>query len=442
MFLDTRPNFPMSPLMIFVFKGQADVAALRQAFNETLQYEPLFCSVVTKINGRWCWTQTPKLPEMQCSEIKIANCESGSAENVFFDLQQQTGVCCIYRETENGFVIELSVHHSICDGMGTMRFFGNWLARYAQLVGDTQDIETHYPKPERIRDRENLHIELPHPISKWTTAKSSIKYAGQWFLKRPARLCALPETKSDDKTTSKTINKTAMCFWQQLPEEFTVAYSNAAMRSNVTVNTLFLANYYNVLYDWFVNCYGLISPKTMFRVLVPTNLRKEEHQDIPAANILGYVFLDYYANDCRDTEMLCADLQNRITFVKNWSVGAVFLSGTEFVRKIPFGLRFAASSLFCHSTSVFSNIGSPCRYLLQKQFRNTETIQVGDVQLIQILGSPPVRPHTPFSTGLIQQNNQWTLTVSADGQIMNENNTRTFLSMLIARFKTTAEIEH
>jgi hypothetical protein len=85
---------------------------------------------------------------------------------------------------------------------------------------------------------------------------------------------------------------------------------------------------------------------------------------------------------------------------------------------------------------VFSNIGSPCKFLLQKRFRDEATIRVGAAQLIQILGSPPVRPQTPFSTGFVLQNNRWTLTVSADMQTMNEHNVRTFLDMLTARLNT------
>ncbi|MDR1963362.1 MAG: hypothetical protein LBQ50_06255 [Planctomycetaceae bacterium] len=443
MFRDDRPEYPMTMATTLFFRGKVDVGLLSQAFDETIASEPLYRSIVCKKKRRWYWIPSQNVPVLQqCEALQQPRGDSGIDPLVSFNLRHSPGVLCEYRAIPNGFVIRLHVHHAICDGLATMRFIGNWFARYGELIGDTENLSSCFSDPNLLLQRENLQIILPHPLSRRTIAQSFYREVSHWLLRYPCRLKSLSNPISainSPDSFSEVAKKGTSLFWTRLPEEFFDAYRCAAKKRAVSINTLFLGDYFQVLRQWLETTAGKQFDKKWIRVLMPTNLRKSCHNGIPAANMLGYVFLDRQMKDCSQPESLYTGIQNDVEMVKTWSMGAMFLSGVKMARQIPGGLTWTTSKYFCHATSIFSNIGCPCKILSQKRFHLAGTIRVGDAELVQLTGGPPVRPHSPLSGGLLLQGRFWTLSVVADLNRFPVADVIHFRNLLIDRFNQTAQ---
>ena len=414
---DERPGYPMTMPHVFMFRGNVDFHALEEAFNKVIFLEPMLCALVQQRNGRPHWTAAPEPPRLI---TETATMTDGMEQIVSLDLTKRPGVHCCYFSTPEGFAIRLQIHHAVCDGLGTLSFFGNWMAEYARLIGDDAGLTASPAIPERIKERTNFHIEQPHSLSRWTMTQSFLKQLYIWF-GRPVH--KIP-SQGIIKESSSSPNKNPVLFWKSIPNESIVRLRQKAQSWGVLLNSYLTGLYFQHLHHWI----GMQkeSDRRWLRLLVPTNLRKPVHFDLPAANMIGYAFLDRRASECTDSETFYQSIDKAIAFIKKWSMGSMFMSGLGIVRRIPFALPLILSSRRCLATSVFSNIGNPCKILPYQRFRDSGTIEVGGAKLYRMIGAPPIRPNTPFCGGVIQQNEETTLSIIADVPTMGLENCRKF----------------
>lgn len=418
MFRDNHPGYTMMMPLTLYFKGSADLDALRVSFQETAGPEPLFRAAVKREKGRWNWCDTGETPALLPDHDGVfdGTRRSGVESIAPSELEYRPGVHCRYTPVEDGLVVRFQVHHAVCDGLSTILFLGNWFARYGRLIGDTDGLNVFPPDPERLRERTDLRIAYPHPLPRRTVLYSILREAGLWGGRRPIRL-------RSDATNGQDESGLPRLLWNRLSPELSGALSETAKQLNVSLNTFFIVEYFRFLKNWIRSTD--VHRGKWIRLLVPTNLRKKEHRGIPASNMLGYAFLDRRLRDDFDAPDLYRRTQETVDLIKTWSMGAMFLAGVDICRRIPFGFPAVLSKRFCHSTSIFSNIGNPCRILPQDRFRESGTIRVGRLELRQLIGAPPVRPNTPVSCGLIRHGDELTLSHIVDvGEFGLENGKR------------------
>jgi hypothetical protein len=298
------------------------------------------------------------------------------------------------------------------------------MAEYARLIGDDAGLTATPTIPARIKERTNFHIKQPRSLSQWTITKSFLKQLYIWF-GRPVH--KLPS--QDIKGASPSENPVLL--WKSIPNEDIIRLRQRAQSLGVSLNTYLTGLYFQHLRNWIGT--QKESDRRWLRLLVPTNLRKPVHFDLPAANMIGYAFLDRLASECTDSEDFYQSIDKAIDFIKKWSMGAMFMSGLEIVRRIPFAFPLILSSRRCLATSVFSNIGNPCKMLPYPRFRESGTIEVGGAKLYRMIGAPPVRPNTPFCGGVIQQNEETTLSMIVDSPKMGLEHCRKFYEDFIDR---------
>ena len=433
---DSRLGYNMTMPLLFMFRGGVDLCALEKAFNTAVLHEPLFCAVVRRRNNRYCWTHAPESPRLITEtdgEILDPSASEGIEQIATLDITKTAGVHCRYIPMTDGFALRLHVHHAVCDGLGTILFLGNWMAEYARLVGDDTDFTVTHPLPERITSRTELHIEFPHPLSGWTITKSFLRELRHWFCRPVCRLT--PQNGID------TGSETAKCgdpvlLWKTITNADTIRLRRKARTFGVSLNSYLTGLYFQHLCDWLD--VKRKSERHWVRLLIPTNLRKPIHCDIPASNMLGYAFLDRRASECVDSEFFYQAIDGDIDITKKWSMGAMFITGVDMVRRIPFAFPMILSSKNCLATSVFSNIGNPCKMLPYQRFRDSGTIEAGGAKLHRIIGAPPVRPNTPFCSGVIQQNDGTTLSMIVDTPQFGLENCREFHKKFIDRILESA----
>ncbi|MDR0328740.1 MAG: hypothetical protein LBI05_10640 [Planctomycetaceae bacterium] len=426
---DERPGYPMTMPLLFMFRGNADVQALESAFHEAVLHEPLFCATSQQRNGSFYWTAASEPPHIIMETEAIAD---GVEQIVPLDITHQPGIHCRYIPTPEGFAIRLQIHHAICDGLGTILFLGNWMAEYARLVGDDAGLTVNHPLPERIKARTDLQIEHPHPLSRWTLIKSFMRQFYIWFGRSVHKISA----HNVNHHAAQNRIENPVLLWRSISQADIVRLRQKARDWGVSLNSYLTGLYFQHLCQWLDA--SKESDRRWLRLLVPTNLRKPVHFDIPASNMIGYAFFDRRASECRDSQEFYQSIDNAIDRIKKWSMGAMFMSVLEIIRRIPFALPLILSSRNCLATSVFSNIGNPCKMLPHQRFRESGTIEVGGVKLYRIIGAPPIRPNTPFCVGVIQQSEETTISMIVDSSRLGLENCREFHESFIEKLLNTS----
>lgn len=340
-------------------------------------------------------------------------------------------------ERGNGeFAIFVSIHHAVTDGIGITRFMGSWFAVYRRFRAGRNDVADILPDPALFSARENLHFTPPEPVSFWNLVRGTATEIYKWFRRRPipltplARLTPASESRRPipkNDVAFETLNQTVaansppsplpVLYWMILPAAYIQYYKQHSKAEKQSVNTLILTDFYFALQQWTQKRRGdkPFGKNRYFRILIPTSLRRPEHARLPMANLLGYVFLDYPPKNSEMKQDITRQTGDMISFVQKWASGAIFLEGVRFFRRIPFLLFLITSRLFCHCSIVFSNPGMICRFLEQPEFQEKKTIRIdGELELIHIIGVPPVRQNTPVSIGVVSCGDETALSFCVD----------------------------
>ena len=408
---DDRPGYPMTMPLVLMFRGKVDIGILKEAFHNTIVREPLFCAVVQRNKNRHYWVPAPALPQFVTEPNSII--EEGVERIIPLDVAKNPGVHCCYTPLHDGFALRLQVHHAVCDGLGSILFMGNWMAEYARLIGDDPLMAANPVVPIRIQARTNFHADLPHTPARWKIVRSFIRELSHWFGRPLYRLSPMDDPNTDSphgRFGNTDVNPVLL--WKTITGADLARIRQKSQSLGVSLNSYLTGQYYLYL----CNRLGAnkISDRQWIRLLIPTNLRKPVHFDIPASNMIGYAFLDRRISECIDSETFYQNIDHTINIIKKWEMGTMFISVIEILRRIPFALPMILSSQNCLSTSVFSNIGNPCKILPYRRFQESGTIEAGEAKLYRIIGAPPIRPGTPICCGLIRQNDELTLSMIVD----------------------------
>ncbi len=441
MIRDERHDFPMKQEMLWRFKGSFDPELLTRAFWTAAAVEPLCNATVRQRWGRYYWDLDSKTQP----EFKIINKEdnnfapprSGHIRLSKTDITKQPGVCVRVERENGGFTVFTSIHHAVTDGIGITRFIGNWFAVYRRFREGTNDVTDLLPDPALFFERENLHFTPPEPVSPWNLLRGTVKEVCKWFCRRPIPLAPLarreptrenlrpffngrdssfepPERAVGDESQFSPL---PVLYWTILPASFLDRYKRRSVAENQSLNTLITTDMYSALQQWVQKRKGKTKfrKNTFFRFLIPMSVRSPEHSRLPMVNLLGYVFLDFPPVPDKTKQEVAVEIGETVRFAHKWLSGAIFLEGVRFFRHIPLFLSFVTSRLFCHCSVVFSNPGVLGRFFEFPPFREAKTIRInGELELIQVVGAPPVRPNTPVSVGLICTGEETTLSVCLD----------------------------
>jgi hypothetical protein len=476
MFLDANRGYPMVVPVTLVFKGNVNFELLSAAFDEAMLHEPLFNAVVQHERHQLCWVDSGQLPSLEfVTENPIApdsNHGIDDFHNISIDKNNQsetgnqTGFRCSFTPTNGGFVIRIRVHHSISDGMAILFFIANWFAKYGELINDTDDLETCYPNPIKIKERENMLIKLPYQVSKLSSAFSFYRAVWDWFTRYLCRIRnwnpqlvaeyehflsnwnfdnlhstnPIPNTNNSSCNNS---NSNSKMFWSRLPNDLNNAIQNKIHEIKVGWSPFILAEYFKFVRQWMENTneMPLCEKRNWIRILYPMNFRLSAHRSIPASNILGFAFIDrrFEHDFCNDK--FYYEMHDELKHITNWSMGSMFLRGIGLCRRIPFLLPYIMLPQHCLTTSIFTTIGNPCLFMPQKRFRKLRTVKVADLELCQIIGSPPIRPNTPVSFAMTKQQNEITFSNIIDINLFGIKNAALFHDLFINQLRQSVGLK-
>jgi len=380
--LDTTAEFPMLVDGALHFTGCADRERLETALRQCLKKQPLLTGKIEKRSGQYSWIASESPATIRHLDSPLDN--NAAEWNAPIDLFQKSGLefAVYYGTTETKLYYRCP--HLCTDGSGFYRFIGDVLAMYGGQAESTHlPIASPQIKPLRIFDRDKYQpAALPAKVSFLQILHSTAKETIRWLCEKPVSL-----GKKTEPLLIRNFNRKTYFFNGETYRHL----HRFAESQSWTLNDIFISAWFSVLAS---RC----KADDLCRLMFPVNMRWQGSEDIPAANIISYVFLSRKVNLCQWNSSLLSELHAVMKYIKDWQIGFMFLNGMQFFSRIPFGLRLITGSKRCLATMVFSNVGNIEKFF-GWQFAETENgiFRIGNLTLTHIESYAPCRYLTNLS---------------------------------------------
>ena len=382
---EDRPAYPWSIFARLRFSGRIDRRAFEAAVEAIMPRHPLLISRLQMRGRRPFWIVQPgALPEIIWSAGPTGEAFPITRRQ---DLHDEIGLRLFVVEGRNACDVTLQFHHACCDGAGMAVFGTDLLIAYTLATGaHSRRLQMPPLDPARLARRGVYGLNF------WKFAKllprqiSDVAGVRQFFGRTPVPLLPHRVPPDDDPPPAG--------FPATRTHTFTVAETAAlyetAKRLSVTVNDLLARDIFLALGEWRAR-YGGGDDDAWLRLMVPVDLRSSGDRLLPAANVVGSVFLDRRRGDFADPGRLLAGIAGELQDTKDNRLGLVFIYSLSVLGLLPGGLKRNARRDWCSVSSIFSNMGRVLRRLPLPKDNGRHV--AGDAILEQIEGVAPIRPY-------------------------------------------------
>jgi hypothetical protein len=201
-----------------------------------------------------------------------------------------------------------------------------------------------------------------------------------------------------------------------------------------TVNDLLMRDLIEAVDEWNSKHAPQHKGRTI-RVSMPVNLRNGDDELLPAANHVAMVFIDRRPARYTRVWSLLDSIRLDTWFIKRFRLARVFIWLMTLLRACGLGLSRWIEGDRCMATTVLSNLGVRLDDLPLPYYK--ERILAGDALLDRIEFTPPVRPQTHASLGVVTYGGELSISLHHD-QSMTSQAAADFLAAFAARVNATA----
>lgn len=396
--LDHRPSHPMVWVVELEFQGKLEEGPTRTAVAAALDRQPLLRTTVGR-GSIW------KLPR-PAGDLPLVEWGEGGAAPHTIDLSREVGFRCrvIPEGDRTRMVVEF--HHATVDGVGAVQPLLDFLEAYPQAVLRVEPVfSTPTPLSELLPQRERT-LRAPSNV---VASETSVPPPGPGeilsFLRR--RIAVLRGESSGVDAAPPVPG----IIGRTLSAELSRDLRNVSAHFGASINDVLLCTLFRTLADWNAQ-EGKVDERKWLRILVPNDLREPSDARVPAANILGYAFIDRTRAQCSDPGTLIAGVRDEMRAVRTRKLGALFLEGLTLSARIPGLLWLITRSRKPFATAVFSNLGSPLSR--SRHVNDLASGKDGAPRLERMLGATPLRPGTRASFVLVRLHGRTTISLRTD----------------------------
>ena len=127
-------------------------------------------------------------------------------------------------------------------------------------------------------------------------------------------------------------------------------------------------------------------------MMIPINMRDASHRSLPAMNYMSSVFLDRRGGEADSDAQLLHGIHGEMQIIKKHDLRYAFLFILWLMQWISGALKRSVNQDTCKTSAIFSNLDKV--FGRCKLPRMGGRLPVGDLELIEINGLPPVRLHS------------------------------------------------
>ncbi|HEY2893198.1 MAG TPA: hypothetical protein VGJ16_03270 [Pirellulales bacterium] len=370
------------------------------------------------------------------------------ADGQRIELASRTGLRVWVRTAAHRSRIFLQMHHACCDGLAAVQFTDDLLTSYHnEVVGQAERVELSALKPELLAHRGELTSDAPAAglftaiRDLWITL-----WLWSWILFSRVAILAAPAGRSansraecaadDGSSWAETDARQPILSFAtaRLDSSILGGLRAAATAANVTLNDIALRDILLALEDW--NAARGTQSRGTLRVSVPVNIRDRADAEMPAANRIGYGFVEPAKRDYASREQLLNAISRQTKQIKDWKLALYFLGGLGLAAGLPRLLRRVLSRRKAFATVVVSNLG---RIFSQSRLpRRDGKLVAGNLVLERFLGVTPIRPLTRSAILLVEYAGELTVCVRCDPQQFAPEDVQEFLALYVRKLDETA----
>ncbi len=401
MWKDDRPRYPMTFVIRLEVSGELQREPFLSALRTALDRHPLLKSRIIRVGWRgWCWL--PSEADEPLVDWTDADTNSNADARLilplgeFIDLTREVGLRVWARAAFEQARLTFQFHHAATDGLGAIQFLGDLLAAYGRAtVLPGEEVPEFGPlEISRLRTRGD---HGPARVESWRQRFADLKLfveeAWHLFARQPKPLAV--RTLSD---AERSIEFPSL-LTRRLNRHEAAQLREFASKRGVSPNDLYLREMFLTLHDWNRERSSW-RPSHWLRIGMPVSMRTEQHDGLPAANVLSMFFVARQLGDRIDTDELLKDLHQQTDRIVNRRLGWYFATGVNWSARIPGALNFSVSERHCLATVILANVGDIRRQMSARFPLQRGKIVAGNIVLESFEGAAPVRPQTHAGVSL------------------------------------------
>jgi hypothetical protein len=435
MLLDDSAAYPMTFLMAVEVSGDLQREAFESAVQRALERHPLCRCRVECLRGKgWCWTPVrAAAPQILWEESAIPT-ECLREDGI--DLKREVGLRIRVHHERAKSRINFLFHHSTADGLGAMRFIGDALAIYGCLTAapgeDVPELEK--LNPQLLKNRARAWPRADDP-QRGFLARAVYRIA-ETIVQMPVPLAAprvaAPRLPGDAQMPAYIRRRFSREIYNGLKTQ-------AAARG-VSVNDLVVLETFRTIREW-NRLYGRHKGREWYRIGVPVSLRTPLEDELPAANVLSFMFLTRRARHCDDEAGLLRYIHSETETVTGSHDRLLFTYTVRQLLKVPGLLAGMLGVPVCQATAIVSNVGDVRRQLRAKFPLKQGRCVAGNIRLEAVLGASPIRNKTRVGVSLGNYAGMLFVNVQCDPQVFSLAEAERLADMLATRIGARADTE-
>lgn len=445
MIADESADYPMTFYLRIRLRGILDREIARRAFDVALSRHPLLRCHIRKdrLGPSWVWAGEQELEFIWLDGQNLNH----KAWRTPIDLAKQIGLRVWGTQEPDHAVLTMQFHHACCDGVGAAQFMEDVVIAYTRIFATSTGPNWDLPEfrsldVDLLKNRNSREGRRIANIRGSVIRRSRIllKYSLRYL--REQKLSLLPNSAKvqvDHKQQDLGLIST------KLTRAETKGLRKVSMQHGSTLNDLLVRELMLTANTRLAGSTRI--SKSLLRwkqpticVLVPVSLRGPSDHEIPACNVVSYIFLSQRKFRMEQPIELLTAIRDDMRLVHRYQAGWFFVQAIESVQKVPGLMRLLMwrNRNRCMSTTVLSHMGNLFSAIGSRLPRKDGLIQMGDLQVEDICGIPPVRKGTAAAFSSIMINGRLSISIRCCPDRFTESETRELLSMFTDRLRQTA----
>lgn len=439
MLADDRPSHPMVITLVAHVTGNLDRDRFSAAVIIALRSHPLLNCRVQRVARRGlCWvSHSPAPPHIEWHDESATQPPEPLTQS-HLDLYREAGLRIRVSVSMHRAQVQFQIHHACCDGVGGVEFLGDVFAHYGLA---TSSPGAAVPRPGVVRvahlaKRDRWRGTAPSLVS-FRAIGRILDAARRMMRRKPLLIGSRHHAAVPSASDNSSSRPTSRMHTQVLTRELTKGLRKFASQQAVTVNDVCIGEMFHAIFDWNLDADQPDLNRGVV-ILIPVSLRTPEHDQMPAANLVSYVFVTRTAAECDDASNLLQSIQRQTVESLRSGGQYAFLQSLRFVRRVPGLLRGLLRAKTCFSSFVLANVGD-IRRLFSGEFPTQHGKWVaGNVTIDRIDGVAPLRPNTRAAMSIGSYAGQLVLNLRTDASVFSEQDAAEFLARYVLRLERIA----
>jgi hypothetical protein len=426
MFHQDSPAYPATCFLRLRFHGRLDRSAFEAAARIIVSRHPLLRATIRKNSGRYRW----RVGDVETDITWVEGDQSPNPAIDHIDLNRRHGLRLIVNRHAQRSEVLIQFHHACCDGCAIYQVVRELLIAYTSELPGGPALNLPPSDKELLRNRESSGFRFGQILK--IIFQQTVRLPSVWNFFRRTPLPVVPhERASCDGPVPQAYPQ---IFAHHFDYE-TSASIRGSLPSGGTVNDLLTRDLFLAMSDFRrqqrYQCVG-----SWLRLMIPVNLRRKSQYRVPAANIIGSVFLDRCAADMSDPDALLRGVRREMNLIKRLQLGYLFVYSLVIQRWLPGGLRLAARPKRNPVSAVFTNLG---RVLGRSPLPRVDgRLQCGNVVLEHTEPAPPIARSMCAAFSASWYANRLSVTLHHDPRPISRRAGAELLNLFVRRIRMSA----